>query len=69
MADEGADQQKGLCGDCRHFVGDPQALERVLPGLRALSSAFGSVRADSGWCALLDRFAVARDECADFAGK
>jgi hypothetical protein len=39
-----------LCGQCRFFTGAPAAIERAIPGLNILSSAFGSVRADTGPC-------------------
>jgi len=32
------------CGGCRFFTGTPAALERAIPGLNILSSAYGSVR-------------------------
>ena len=54
------------CGACRHFVNDPLSLERGIPGLSILSSAFGSVRADTGWCRLDDRFRVPRQGCPEF---
>jgi hypothetical protein len=38
------------CGVCRFFTGAPAALERAIPGLNILSSAYGSVRADTGLC-------------------
>jgi hypothetical protein len=38
------------CGMCRFLTGAPAALERAIPGLNILSSAFGSVRADTGLC-------------------
>jgi len=36
------------CGLCRFFTGAPAELERAIPGLNILSSAYGSVRADTG---------------------
>jgi hypothetical protein len=38
------------CAACRFFTGAPAALERAIPGFNALSSAYGSVRADTGLC-------------------
>jgi len=38
------------CANCRFFTGAPAALERVIPGFNILSSAYGSVRADTGLC-------------------
>ncbi|WP_460019191.1 hypothetical protein [Magnetospira thiophila] len=57
---------EACCAQCRHFVGEPQALEKLIGGLAILSSAHGSVRADTGWCADQDRFRVARDGCPRF---
>jgi len=42
--------QAKRCGACRFFTGTPAALERAIPGLNILSSAYGSVRADTGLC-------------------
>src|ERR1700745_4429348 len=36
------------CAACRFFTGAPAALERAIPGLNILSSAYGSVRAGTG---------------------
>jgi hypothetical protein len=38
------------CSECRFFTGAPAALERAIPGFNILSSAYGSVRADTGLC-------------------
>jgi hypothetical protein len=38
------------CAACRFFTGAPAALERAIPGFNILSSAYGSVRADTGLC-------------------
>ncbi|CCQ72512.1 conserved protein of unknown function [Magnetospira sp. QH-2] len=54
------------CGNCRSFIDDPTLLEREIGGLNILSSAHGSVRADTGWCRHHDRFRVSRDQCEDF---
>eukprot|EP01035_Chromulina_nebulosa_P031455 gene31455-41944_t len=54
------------CGACRHFEGDPLALEHELKGLASLSSAFASVMADDGLCRLTDRLGSARFTCPSF---
>jgi len=55
------------CGVCRFFTGAPAALERAVPGLNALSSAYGSVRADTGLCERHDVFVTARSPaCPQF---
>jgi hypothetical protein len=52
------------CGNCRHFEGRPAALEAALPGLRSMSSAYASVRAQDGLCAWHDRQVGAAAVCA-----
>jgi hypothetical protein len=55
------------CATCRFFTGAPAALERALPGLNILSSAYGSVRADTGLCQRHDMFLTARSAaCPQF---
>jgi hypothetical protein len=52
---------------CRFFTGAPAALERAVPGLNILSSAYGSVRADSGLCERHGTFTTARSAaCPQF---
>jgi len=55
------------CGACRFFVGAPAALERAIPGLNILSSAYGSVRADTGLCRRHESFTTsATVSCPQF---
>ncbi|MBF0470899.1 MAG: hypothetical protein HQL48_05935 [Gammaproteobacteria bacterium] len=54
------------CADCSGFVDQPLQLESEFPGLNILSSALGSVRADSGWCRLRDLIVVSRHSCDQF---
>ena len=54
------------CLRCRHFRNDPAEIEEALPGLKALSSAYGSVRADAGICSRRDLILTPRHHCADF---
>jgi hypothetical protein len=57
------------CAACRFFTAAPAALERAIPGLNILSSAFGSVRADTGLCERHDVFTTARSTaCPQFEG-
>jgi hypothetical protein len=57
------------CGVCRFFTGTPAALERAVPGLNILSSAYGSVRGDTGLCEQHDSFVTAgAAACPAFAG-
>jgi hypothetical protein len=44
---------------CRFFAGTPAALERAIPGLNILSSAYGSTRGDTGLCERHDVFTTA----------
>ena len=49
-----------------HFVVDPKELETLIPGLNIVSSAFGSVRADTAYCKLKDVFLVNAVACPEF---
>ena len=51
------------CGRCRYFTGEPAALERAIPGLNILSSAFGSVRDETGLCRRFEIFVVSGAAC------
>ncbi|MGE5090073.1 MAG: hypothetical protein ACM3QY_13175 [Candidatus Levyibacteriota bacterium] len=63
------DATQRRCGACRFFTGSPAALERAIPGLNILSSAWGSVRADTGLCGRTDTFVTAATAaCATFSG-
>ena len=57
----------GTCRACRHFRNDPAFLEASFNGLSALSSAWGSTRADDGICVLHGRYLSAEASCEDFA--
>jgi len=57
------------CGSCAHFANDPADLEAALPGLRSLSSAQNSARADDGLCLKHQRYLGARAWCADFEAR
>ena len=61
------------CGRCPHYLGEPAALESALPGLNILSSAFGSVRDETGLCRRFEIFVVrtagcVADACGDAPG-
>ena len=51
------------CGHCPHYLGEPAALESALPGLNILSSAFGSVRDETGLCRRFEVFVVRTAAC------
>jgi len=55
------------CAVCRHFDTDPVRLERRLPGLSALSSAYGTTRGRDGICIQHDRLAPPTALCTQFA--
>jgi|RifCSP19_3_1023858.scaffolds.fasta_scaffold15337_3 hypothetical protein len=54
------------CRDCIHFNNDPAWLERVFPGLNALSSAYGSARGEAGICNKRDIYLSPIKKCAYF---
>jgi hypothetical protein len=54
------------CARCRSFVAEAAALERAVPGLNILSSAYGAVRAHTGLCERHGTFVTASQCCADF---
>ncbi len=57
------------CGRCPHYLGESAALESALPGLNILSSAFGSVRDETGLCRRFEVFVVRTAGCiADTPG-
>ena len=58
-----------VCQTCRHFAGSGDEIERRLPGLRTLGSAYGSVRAADGLCQLHDRYLAAASRCAFYAAR
>ena len=59
----------GRCGACARFLDDPRAFESALPGFAALSSAYGSVRAETGLCLLHDDLRLPTQGCAQWCAK
>ncbi len=55
------------CAQCTLFEDEPSALERVLTGMSALSSAYGSTRGRAGVCAVSGRFHDPLPACLEFA--
>jgi hypothetical protein len=51
------------CANCRYFSGAPREVEALLPGMRTLGSAYGSVRATDGTCRLHDRYLDPSSRC------
>jgi hypothetical protein len=56
----------GRCRACAHFRNSPAFLESLFPGMSALSSAWGSTRAEDGLCLKHDRYLSADSGCNDF---
>jgi hypothetical protein len=60
---------RDTCRSCHYFLDEPAQLERALPGLSILSSAWGSTRGNAGLCS---RYATWQDPvagCPEFAGR
>jgi hypothetical protein len=57
---------KPQCFQCKYFRNSPHYLESVYKGLRALSSAHGSVRSEDGICVLNDLYLAANRHCESF---
>jgi hypothetical protein len=67
---DGAQGQLTRCAACRFFVGSPAALERAIPGLNILSSAYSSTRAETGLCEWHDAFTTAATgACREFEAR
>ncbi len=54
------------CRECAFFTSAPSELERAIPGVNILSSAYGSVRADTAICEHRGIFVTPASGCADF---
>jgi hypothetical protein len=54
------------CLECKFFNNEPAWLERALPGLNVLSSAYASVRAEAGICSRRDLFLSPTKACKYF---
>jgi len=57
------------CWQCEHFVTDPKELETIIPGLNIVSSAYGSVRADTAYCTFKDIFLTDAPACPAFKSR
>jgi len=57
---------RAKCIDCRFFQNNPVMIETAFPGLNCLSSAYSSVRAESGICERLELFVSSRYGCTFF---
>ncbi|MHA4809527.1 hypothetical protein ACX0G9_15545 [Flavitalea flava] len=56
-----------ICQNCAYFQNDPAFIEKVYPGLTAMSSGFASVRDQDGFCNYNELYLSARDSCPGFA--
>jgi hypothetical protein len=54
------------CENCGYFLGASRQLERELPGLTILSSAYGDSMGDQGLCRLHERLVPSGHSCAEF---
>jgi len=54
------------CWECKYFNNDPAWLEKVFPGLNALSSAYGSARGEDGVCSKRDLYLSPNKKCEYF---
>lgn len=61
-----ADRQ---CRACAHFADDREAVERELPGLLTLSSAFGDSWGDAGLCRVHSVMLLPFNTCEAFASR
>jgi hypothetical protein len=52
-----------LCPSCIWFEAAPQKAEKLMPLLSALSSAFGAIPKDEGFCIERDRYVQATPRC------
>ena len=57
------------CGSCVHFIDDPAAFERALPGILILSSGQGDSRGNQGLCRVHERLLTPNTSCERFAAR
>jgi hypothetical protein len=57
------------CNECRHCETSPGQLEKLLPGLGILSSAYGSSRGDTALCQLHNQFLRPGPACSGFVNR
>jgi len=60
---------KQSCYKCNYFIVEASELENQVKGLNIVSSAYGSVRADTGLCSLHEAFVINSSVCANFTNK
>ncbi len=47
---------RATCSTCTRFNNDPAYVERAIPGLTSMGSAWASVRGNDGICSVHDRY-------------
>ena len=57
------------CSECHHCESSPASLEKLLPGLRILSSAYGASRGDTVLCQLHNMFIRPGPACPGFKAR
>jgi hypothetical protein len=55
------------CQQCIYFQNDPDLIEKMYPGLTALSSGYASVRDQDGLCSYNQVYLAAGDSCTHFS--
>jgi hypothetical protein len=63
---QNGDVMNASCRQCTNFIIKPEEMELFIPGLNILSSAYGSVRADTGYCKFNDVFLTPVIACPGF---
>ena len=64
-----SDAREPTCRQCAAFVDDPAEVEKELPGITILGSAYTSVRGSAGVCTEFNRFMdpIPAAECTAFS--
>ncbi len=57
------------CSGCFYFTVAAEEFEREVPGFKVLSSAYGSVRGETGLCIRHDFFCMPNHHCSNFQVK
>lgn len=55
------------CRNCRSFTAAALAVEAAFPGMSAMGSGFGAVRAGDGLCERHGRYLAGGNHCEQFA--
>ncbi|WP_201314048.1 hypothetical protein [Dyella sp. EPa41] len=63
---EVADRRAACCRHCRFRRDDPREIERRLPGMASLGSAYGASIGASALCEVHDAWVSPEDSCSRF---